>query len=39
MQKLHKVMEKAAEDLGFIKAANYREKLKLLEKKKETTEA
>ena len=40
IKKLRKAMEKAAKDLDFMEAANYRDQIKMLEnKKKETSEA
>ena len=39
IKKLRKAMEKAAKDLDFMEAANFRDQIKMLENKKETSEA
>ena len=39
IKKLRKAMEKAAKDLDFMEAANFRDQIKMLEDKKEVTEA
>ena len=39
IKKLRKAMERAAKELDFMEAANYRDQIKMLENKKETSEA
>ena len=39
IKKLRKAMEKAAKDLDFMEAANFRDQIKMLEKKRETVDA